>query len=184
MLIPLNRILNTNPRTAEKVIDTYRPCRPELSCFLQNQAIMFEHRMLARTFLTFIGPLMVGYFSLGIKCTAFENADSRLRRHLSLRRDELTAPCHLIGQLSRSDDASPGTGELILNQAIFMCRQGALIEGGRAIRIDCRPELRQYYEKQGFEFIRMNASGQLCLMLYFLQEDPPAQAQPSSQVVN
>lgn len=166
-IVPLRNVLIQSPALTEVLVNHYEAYRPEECDFLRAKAIAFVKMGLARTYLIISADdaAVQGYFTLGIKCTRFEHLSEKDRRGFHLRKGVDAMACHLIGQISRAVTAPPGFGRMVLERAVSVAKQGAVLEGGKVMRIDCRPQMRGYYENAGFRYLDTCKETGLCLMI-------------------
>ena len=161
-----------------QVFSRFRCSRdPDLEEFLHQRAISYEKRDLARVYLALTPDNeIVGYFSLSMRCGIVPK-DSRISRsmykHLNVQSETDVAQMYLIGQLGRADGSEKGFGKQLMADAMGLIREANAIIGCPVVRIDCKPELMEYYTGYGFQSVRMNESGTLMMMVCLLRPQFP-----------
>lgn len=126
----------------------------DLEVFLHKRAIVYEKRDLARTFLLVSEETIVGYFSLAN--TILEIGDDwpvseTLKRKMNVA--DGPAPAYLIGQLCKANGVDEKIGHEIINIAMSMINSMRKFGGGRVVCVDCKKELLEFYERNGFRVI-------------------------------
>jgi len=74
--------------------------------FLHDKAIIMEKKHSCRTYLFFQNEEIIGFFTVGLKCTTISdnaNISRRMRSRLSINPSNKIAQCFLLAQLCRSD---------------------------------------------------------------------------------
>ena len=179
-IFPLSEFIRTYPEEdIQKRLSLFRCSRDrDLEDFLHRLAIPYEKRELARVYLaldTESGSILV-YFSLSMRCGIVPK-DSRISRsmykHLNVQSETDVAQMYLIGQLGRADGSEKGFGKQLMADAMGLIREANAIIGCPVVRIDCKPELMEYYTGYGFQSVRMNESGTLMMMVCLLRPQFP-----------
>ena len=178
-LTSLNQLLAAYPEEdIERVFSGFRCSRDtDLETFLHKQAIPYDKRELARVYVALTSENhVVGYFSLSMRCGIVPK-DSRISRsmykHLNVQSETDVAQMYLIGQLGRADGSEKGFGKQLMADAMGLIREANAIIGCPVVRIDCKPELMEYYTGYGFQSVRMNESGTLMMMVCLLRPQFP-----------
>ena len=60
---------------------------------------------------------------------------------------------YLLGQLGKADGMEKGIGSMLIRFAIDIFNQSFRSIGCRTVRLDCKKELIDYYEKNGFSLV-------------------------------
>ena len=94
-------------------------------------------------------------------------------KHLNVQSETDVAQMYLIGQLGRADGSEKGFGKQLMADAMGLIRGANAIVGCPVVRIDCKPELMEYYTRYGFQSVRMNGSGTLMMMVCLLRPQFP-----------
>ncbi len=148
----------------------------ELENFLKNQAIEFEKKNLARTFLVLdddslsVAKIQInGYFSLSVKSILFsEEVSKTKRKHLAKNDTVSHVGCFLLGQIAKDDKMHAGYGKEILDMAISKIRTAQQNVACRFLYLDCIKSLRSYYEKQGFKYMQVNPENNSLIQMYIM----------------
>jgi predicted GNAT family N-acyltransferase len=111
---------------------------------------------------------ILGYFTLALKCLNLGDTDMDRSIVESMNLNEGIAQAYLIGQLARADDAIPGLGKMMLDEALKAFSDGKRKFGCRMVRLDCRDELIDYYTSYGFKHIRKNHEKDMNQMAIFI----------------
>ena len=138
--------------------------------FLRNISLRHEKKDISRTYLTINldEERILGYATLALKCLSLNetNLDPDIVRSMNL--NEGVAQAYLLGQLARADDATPGLGKTMLDEALKVFSLGKKKFGCRMARLDCKDELVGYYESYGFLHIRKDQKKDLNQMVIFM----------------
>ena len=85
--------------------------------FLHNNAIAFEKRDMARTYLAIMDDAIAGYFTLSIRCLRVpddQDISKSLGKKMNIYPDNNVARSYLLGQLGRADFPYKGIGTDLL----------------------------------------------------------------------
>lgn len=160
---------------------------PDISEFLQNNAVQFELLGKSRTFLICdadqihqegfcLDQLVIyGYVALALKVLSVPQTLSVRRRKeldgLSGKYHNIpidSFPCYLIGQLARNSDvpAESLSGDVLLQTAYDYILTAVKAVGGRYILIECKEEekLILFYTQNGFEEFNRTSDGKINLV--------------------
>ena len=144
-----------------------------MESFLKEKAVMLEKKDLSRTYIL-VRPgsgNILGYYSLGMKCVRIPDDSElkeRIRNKMNVDPDTNVAQSYLLGQLCRSEESMPGLGASMINDALDIFREIKERIGCRLVRIDCDPNIREYYEERGFVYIGTNRNKNLCQMVIYI----------------
>ncbi len=141
--------------------------------FLHNTAIMMEKKSISRTYLALSDGVILGYFSIGLKCMRAPaerpyNISNTFFNKMNIDRDTGVAQSYLLGQLGRDDRSPKGLGKYLIKESLMRLDQARRIVGCRVVRVDCIDELIAYYESNGFFRIGRNAKDDLNQMVILL----------------
>lgn len=136
--------------------------------FLTKKAIVMEKKDLCRTYIAVENRKLLGFFTLGMKCTtvpdsAWEN--KKFFSKIGINPNNNVIQCYLLAQLCRSDISKKGFGIELVKEAFRVLSEAKKLIGCRSVRLDCKDVLLEYYESLGFVFIRKNEDGDLNQML-------------------
>lgn len=160
---------------------------PDISEFLQHNAVQFEQLGKSRTYLTCdadqiqqpgfcLDQLKIyGYVAVALKVLSVPEGLSVRRRKeldgLSGKYHNLpidSFPCYLIGQLARNSNVPPEslTGDELLQTAYDYILDAVKAVGGRYILIECKEEekLVLFYTRNGFEEFNRTSDGKTNLV--------------------
>ncbi len=142
---------------------------PDISNFLINNAIEFEKKRIARTYLIIddINGKIKGFVSIALKSldTAHDLSNSQRKKILKHSSEDNIA-CYLIGHLCRDDATEKGFGKELLEIAISYIKTASNIVGGRLVYLDCKQELMGYYESFGFKYLQVNKENNQLIQMY------------------
>lgn len=129
--------------------------------FLKQNAITFEKQRLTRTFFLLDDSNLKkinGYFSLSIKSVDISSTDLKnsKKQKLAKSKEVKHLAGYLLAQLARDDSSQKGIGKTLIELAIERIRVAQKEVAGRFLYLDCKNELRQYYEKMGFNYMQQN----------------------------
>ncbi len=175
-VVPLSYLLKNHERKeVEEMISDFVPVHKDSSPveFLHNRAIVMELKDLSRTYFMMSNiSKILGFFTLGIKCTRIPE-DNQLSktvlRNMNIEKSTSVAQSYLLGQLCRAADSEAGFGKIMMSEAIDKARTCMEIVGCRMIRLDCNDDMVEYYKKAGFKIINKNPEGCLNQMMSFLR---------------
>lgn len=143
----------------------------DILTFLREYAIPFEKDGSTRTYLILNdkawekGSIQIdGYFSIALKVLYFHDIDPKILQESFGSNTKKNCPAFLIGQLARGEQSPKGSGADYLNLALGYIATVSNIIGGRFVYLDCVPERRSYYEKQGFAFLQNKHKNNLIQM--------------------
>lgn len=148
----------------------------ELENFLKSQAVDFEKKNLARTFLVLDDDELAnhnikinGYFSLSIKSILFSDEVSKnTRNNLAKNKQVSHVGCFLLGQIAKDDEMPSGYGQDILKFAISKIRTAQENAACRFLYIDCAKSLKAYYQGQGFKYMQVNPDNENLIQMYIM----------------
>jgi hypothetical protein len=149
----------------------------EVERYLHNTAIMDEKRSLSRTYLYISRDgkeEILAYFTIAPKYISMDGSvklSSKLTRTLNPDKKKI-AQCRILGQLGRSDISDKGTGKVTLGFALCIMNRLNVIEGCRAVRLDCKPDdkLISYYKSFGFIDAGLNSDNDLHQMVLIMKD--------------
>ena len=138
--------------------------------FLRKTALKHERKSISRTYLMIDTDKkkVMGYITLAFKCLSFTETDMDRELIELMNLNEGVAQAYLIGQLARADDATPGSGRKMIDDALNTFSEGKRKFGCRMVRLDCRDELVEYYGSHGFRHVRKNYEKDLNQMATFI----------------
>ncbi len=140
--------------------------------FLNNHALSFDRENIGKTYLIINVDWaneenrneLAGYFTLANN-KAIDVSDmtkSAKRRFFGSAAgyiDRNQEGAFLIGQLARNDKYNKNElpGDIILKEIYLIISNLVEKAGGRIIVLECKEELRTYYESKGFRYIKTNS---------------------------
>ena len=147
-------------------------CRknPEEEELLHKDAIFFEQKNKARTFLLVRDNKIIGYYSLAFKSVDLEEVSRTKRKDMTAGEVELeTYSAYLIGHIAKADGICDKLGHDMLDGARTLICKAQKYVGGRLIYIDCKDEekLIRFYENYGFKYF--NTSPKTHLKQFYLK---------------
>ncbi len=147
---------------------------PDISSFLVNSAVRFEKERTSRTYLiidenTKDKIKIKGFFSIALKTLELTStlSNNQRKKILKCSNDDNIA-CYLIGQLGRDDSTDKGFGKELLETAISYIKAACNIVGGRLVYLDCKRELKDYYENAGFKYLQDNKENNQLIQMYVI----------------
>lgn len=176
VIAPLRSLIKLDvDNNLEKMLDSYYGYKgSDQERFLKEQAIIMEKKGMSRTYLALDSKdtkRILGYVSIGLRCmlvpedTGISNGFSK---KMNIDPESKVAQSYLIGQLSRSINASNGLGRMLLKESLKMFDKANLIVGCRLVRVDCSDDLVNYYKDCGFNWVTKNKTKDLNQMAYIL----------------
>jgi len=167
-IIPLSAMMSK--WTAED-IDTYLgsfSCERDrdLETFLRKKATEYEKRDLARTFLLVENESIIGYISLATTVLRIEEdwpVSSTLKKRMNILGG--TATAFLIGQMCKADDVREKLGSYMISLAVMLFDGVREVCGGRVVCVDCKKDLLEFYERNGFKKINSPSESGLYRMV-------------------
>jgi predicted GNAT family N-acyltransferase len=139
--------------------------------FLKNASMRHDLKDISRTYVAVDDEQKIsGYYTLAMKCMNTDDLDPELDREIvnMMNLNDGIAQAYLIGQLARADDAVPGLGRKMLDEAVVTFSETKAKIGCRMVRLDCKDELIDYYRSYGFRHIRRNSEKNLNQMAIFI----------------
>jgi predicted GNAT family N-acyltransferase len=138
--------------------------------FLKNTSFRHDKRDISRTYLVMDEDeqRIIGFFTLALKCLALSEADVGPDVARSMNLKDGVVQANLIGQLARTDDAVPGLGRMMIDEALKAFSRGKEMFGCRMVRLDCKNEPIDYYTSYGFQIIGKNHDKDLNQMAVFM----------------
>lgn len=129
----------------------------DLQTFLHEKAIMYENKGRSRTYLLIdednFNPLAYITLSLTEICVSGETSLSNaIKRKMDLKDDKTVG--YLIGQIAKDDSVSEHVGHELIQTAMRLLKMSYMQNGGRVVCLDCKKELLDFYQKEGFVLIR------------------------------
>lgn len=157
-LVRLSRLLERDTEeNISKVLCGFQCSRDsDREDFLHRNAIIFEKKGMARTYLAFMDNTIAGYFMLSIRCVRVpkdQNFSRTLTRKMNVDPDNNVAQSYLLGQLGIADYSYKGMGADLLEDATDIVKQANELVGCRVVRVDCLDEFIPYYEQHGFRYL-------------------------------
>ena len=143
---------------------------PEEEDFLHKDAIFFEQRNKARTFLLLRDYEIIGYYSLAFKSIDLEEVSRSKKKDMTAGETKLkTYSAYLIGHIAKADSIHEKLGYDMLDNARDLIYRAQKYVGGRLIYIDCKDEERliRFYRNYGFKYF--NTSQQTNLKQFYLK---------------
>lgn len=144
---------------------TFKCCKnKEEEDFLHNDAIFFEQRNKARTFLLERNNQIVGYYSLAFKSINLEAVSLSKRKDMTAGEAQSeTYSAYLIGHIAKADGVYEKLGYYMLDSARDLIYEAQKYVGGRLIYIDCKDEekLIRFYEDYGFKYFNTSPKTKL-----------------------
>lgn len=121
----------------------------ELNSYLRKHALQAQAGGGARTYVTFSGTAIAGYYTLAYGSVEFEAAPSRVTKGLARH----PVPVMLLARLAVDQSFSgKGLGTELLRDALLRTLAAADIAGLRAVVVDAKNEAaKQFYQKFNFE---------------------------------
>jgi GNAT superfamily N-acetyltransferase len=122
--------------------------QPDLTLWLQKQALANQSANGARTYVGLADGIIVGYYSLAVGQLDYEGAAPRLRKGLARH----PIPVMLLARLAvHRDWQKQGVGRALLRDAILRTVEAAEIAGIRALVVHAKDDdARRYYEQFDF----------------------------------
>ena len=152
----MSHLLTEGEAKVQEFLRTFKCSKDsDLESFLHNNAIFYEKKGRARTYLIVDSnderDFIIAYISLAIThLTVCE--DTPLSKTIRKRMDLVNnmANAYLIGQLAKDDCVTESIGHELIRTAIDLIRPGFEMFGCRTICIDCKEPLLKFYEREGF----------------------------------
>jgi hypothetical protein len=158
----------------------------EIERFLYEKALAFERKAKSRTYLILDGKelynksnvRLLAYFSLALQTlivpeslsnNQVKKIDGFSAKRGGERITEISA--FLIGQLGKSDAYNEVvSGDEIIEAALSVLLRVRKLIGGRVVFIECldKPELIEFYKRNGFSIIRQDPADQYIQMVRYL----------------
>lgn len=170
--VPLRRLMDSiTPSALEGVISHFSCARNrDIETFLKSKAIDNETRHVSRTYLIFDDendilstPVILGYYTISLKVFEFpKGCSNTTKKYINgFPRDSQSAQAYLIAQIARNDHVSSQKigGNTILDAALSQVFKAQDIVGGRAVLVECVPEMVNYYQDYGFSVFAEKESG-------------------------
>lgn len=173
MVVPLKEIIKLQTVDIEKYnyllncIKNFNSKNEDVQSFLVNNAIDFENRNKACSFLYFNDSReLLGYFTLCVKNLIFaENVNGTTKQKIDgFRKDADSAVVYLIGQLGRDGRYSEkGFGYQLLNSAMeYLCTAQDIV-GGRYCMVETEnsesnAKVVKFYTEYGFNVLQVDES--------------------------
>ncbi len=158
----------------KRFLGTFRCSKdPDLEHFLHENAIFYEKKDRARTYLIIDSDnerdTIVAYISLAITHLEVAN-DTCLSKTIQKRMDlhDGMTNAYLIGQLAKDDRIEEYIGHDLIRLAIDLIHTGFEMFGCRTICIDCKEPLVKFYEGEGFIKIGPKSCDGLYRMVYLI----------------
>ena len=173
-MIQLNELMKERGKNELSSLLTRFKCsrNKDTEDFLKNTSVRHDRRDISRTYLAIdtddSEQNILGYFTLALKCLTLNESELSPELIKSMNMKQGVAQAYLIGQLARADDAVPGLGKKMLDEAMNAFSWGKSKFGCRMIRLDCKDELIDYYASQGFQIIGKNYDKDLNQMAIFM----------------
>lgn len=167
-IIPLRILISTLQQDrVHDILSKFTCTRDEgVQRYLRNNAISHEKRHVSRSYLVVNkSNEIAAYFTIAISSISAENVNCSRKIRQNLNINENTAQTYLIGQIGKSDGQPKGIGRLALRYAINLINDLNLKIGCKVIRVDCADVLMDYYEQNGFTFIKRAESNSLNQMV-------------------
>ena len=164
-----NLIAMHGVKKVSSFVSTFRcSADKDLETFLRDTALRHETKDISRTYIAFDteNSEIKGYFTLAMKCLAVDEPKSipdKIYEGMNVNRN--IAQAYLIGQLAKADDTEKGFGRTMIFRALEMFMRGKDMFGCHLVRLDCKDELKDYYESCGFTNIGRNRDGTLNQMV-------------------
>jgi len=142
--------------------------------FLKSASLRHDSKDISRTYLIMDDEggeqRIMGYYTLAMKCMNAVDLDPDLDQEIIklMNLNNGIAQAYLIGQLAREDDAMPGLGRKMLDEALVIFSGVKEKIGCRMVRLDCKDELVDYYTSYGFRHIKKNYEMDLNQMVIFV----------------
>ena len=156
MLVSLTELLKTKSKSqVKKLLKTFKcNLNKDIESFLLHKAILFEKKLRVKTYLIIENNNLIAYFSIGLTSLNNENISNEIIEFLiGERKQPLSIPCFLIGQLGKSDlILDKKIGDFLLEEAIKKILISNEILGGRFILLDAinHTKILRFYCKNGF----------------------------------
>lgn len=121
----------------------------ELNRYLQRYALQAQSGDGARSYVTFLGDRIAGYYTLAYGSVEFESAPERMIKGLARH----PVPVIILARLAVDcRSAGQGLGTELLRDALIRTLSAADIAGLRAVVVDSKGDgAKRFYEKFGFE---------------------------------
>jgi hypothetical protein len=165
-LAPLReQIRLSDTKLLEKQLGEFR-CKKDrdVESFLHEKAIRYERSGLSRTYLYLTGEVntieVAAYFSIAVTSVDYVEISRNKRQEVLGGTPGRDSQNHfgglLIAQLARDDNFSKSaiTGAEIIEDCEEVIRIARDYIGGRAIYLDCRKELIDFYTNHGYSLLK------------------------------
>lgn len=140
--------------------------------FLEEDAIQNEKDGRTRTYLILDddsweqGNVKInGFFSIALKNIYFNRVDKNVLVEI-FGREENGCAAYLIGQLARGAGTPKGSGSEYLKLALGYIAAASDIVGGRFVYLDCKRTRQEYYEGQGFSYLKDWNNDETMIQMY------------------
>lgn len=180
----------TSEETVVEVISTFYCSKDhDVENFLKNEnkAVLYERKSKSRTYLIFDEEglkngnfILLAYFSIAIQTLKIPNgtAASQIRKldglYAKKGSEVITEiPGFLIGQLGKNDEHPDRiTGDEVLENAFSVIGKAQGMVGGRVTIIECqdKPQLVDFYRRNGFKYFRKDPDDGLVQMIRLLDK--------------
>jgi predicted GNAT family N-acyltransferase len=164
VLVPLEDLLvNWSSENVERLLRTFRCERDkDVEEFLVQKAIFFHKKHRSRTYLLLSEDRqkVLAYITLGIKCLQIPEDNllsNKIHREMDVYKG--VSQSYLIGQLGKADGVEKGIGPKLIKYALDIFNQSFRSIGCRTVRLDCKHDLIEYYEKNGFHLVSQEKDG-------------------------
>jgi predicted N-acetyltransferase YhbS len=120
-----------------------------LNTYLQRYALQNQERDASRTYVATRGGRIVGYYTLAYGSVSYEDAPSKIKKHMAKH----PIPVILLARLAVDlTERGAGLGKGLLKDALLRTLQAAEIAGLRAMLVHAKDnEAKAFYERFGFE---------------------------------